>query len=323
MITVVGETLVDLIEETAGTMAAYPGGSPANVATALARLGQPTTLLTQIGYDAHGRMLRAYIEGNGVRLSQQSILNLAQTSVATTHLNPKGQATYDFNIEWQAFPGQMVEDAHGDCLHTGSLATVLQPGADDVLALVRRARPSTMISFDPNCRPSVTGDPIGARGRIDAFVSLSDVVKVSGDDLDWIYPGRPYQEAGRRWLALGAHVVVVTLGELGAWAATRRYEVEVAAHHTDVVDTVGAGDAFTAGMLAALSEADLLKAERRSTLAAADRAVLTEVVEFAAEVAARTCARRGANPPVRAELSVPRAEVSLGMLRTRRGAEID
>ncbi|MGS2619919.1 hypothetical protein ACVCAH_36410, partial [Micromonospora sp. LZ34] len=80
-------------------------------------------------------------------------------------------------------------------------------GPHKVLALVRRTRPSTMISFDPNCRPSVTSDPIGARERINAFVRLSDVVKVSGDDLDWIYPGRPYQEAGRRWLALGAHVV--------------------------------------------------------------------------------------------------------------------
>ncbi|MGN9777157.1 carbohydrate kinase family protein [Micromonospora sp. H33] len=297
-----GEALVDLIEETAGTTAAYPGGSPANVAVALARLGQPTTLLTQIGDDGHGRMLRAYIEGNGVRLGRHSVLDLARTSVATTNLNPDGQATYDFSFQWRAFPGQLVEGPHGDCLHTGSLATVVRPGADDVLALVRRARPSTMISFDPNCRPSVTGDPVDARRRIEALVGLSDIVKVSADDLDWLYPGRPDHEAGRRWLTLGARLVVVTRGEAGAWAATDNHEIDVAAHHADVVDTVGAGDAFTAGMLAALGESDLLGAERRPALAAADRAVLTEVVEFAAEVAARTCARRGANPPTRGEL---------------------
>ncbi|PZG00759.1 carbohydrate kinase family protein [Micromonospora deserti] len=310
MITVVGETLVDLIEESPEKVAACPGGSPANVAVALARLGQSTTLLTQLGDDPHGRMLRANLDANGVRLDPGSVLDLPRTSVARTVLTPDGQAGYDFSIEWNAFGGAAIAAGPGgECLHTGSLAAVLAPGADDVLTLVRRSRAATMVSFDPNCRPSLMGDPAAARARIETLVALSDVVKVSVEDLAWLCPGLRPEEAGRRWLELGATLVVVTRGARGAWAATRQRHVDVGAYPVEVVDTIGAGDSFTAGMLAALAEAGLLGAAGRAALAAADHVTLTAVVGQAARAAAWTCTRRGADPPSRAELDAHRGPV--------------
>lgn len=307
MITVVGEMLVDLIENPPGGVAAHPGGSPANVAVALARLGQPITLLTQLGNDAHGRMLRAHLRDNGVRLDPNSVLDLPSTSVARTRVSVDGQASYDFSITWRGFAGRQLTGTAvpGDCLHTGSLAAVLQPGADDVLALLRATRSAAMLSFDPNCRPSLMGDRMAVRRRVEELVATSDIVKVSLEDLAWLYPGRRHEQAGRSWLELGAVVVVVTLGDRGAWAATRQREVRVDARPVEVVDTVGAGDAFTAGVLAALSEANLLGSARRVALGAADHATLAAVLRYAAHVAALTCGRRGADPPTRAELTGP------------------
>jgi fructokinase len=310
VITVVGESLVDLIEDPSGEAVAHPGGSPANVAVALARLGQPTTLLTQLGADAHGRLLRAHLAGSGVRLDPASVPDLPRTSVARTRVGADGQARYDFDIAWRSFPESLTGvGSRSACLHTGSLATVLEPGADDVLALVRARRATTMISYDPNCRPDLMGDRTAARHRVEQLVAVSDVVKVSLEDLAWLHLGRGYQEVGRAWLKLGAVLVVVTLGDGGAWAATRHGMVRVEARPVRVVDTVGAGDAFTAGLLAALSERDLLGAARRSALGGVGRDTLGAVLAEAAHVAARTCARRGADPPTRAELAVDQPAV--------------
>ncbi|MEU9739302.1 carbohydrate kinase [Micromonospora chersina] len=305
MITVVGESLVDLIEDPSGVAAAHPGGSPANVAVALGRLDQPATLLTQLGDDAYGRLLRAHLAGSGVRLDPASLSDLPATSVARTRVGADGQAGYDFDIDWRSFPQRALTDvgAGSDCLHTGSLATVLAPGADDVLALVQDRRATTMISYDPNCRPSLMGDPATVLRRVEELVAASDVVKVSREDLAWLHPGRAHERVGREWLERGAVLVVVTGGERGAWAATRHGEVRVDALPVRVVDTVGAGDAFTAGLLAALAQRDLLGAARRAALDAADPATIAGVLRHAARVAAWTCGRKGADPPTRAQLT--------------------
>lgn len=306
MITVVGECLVDLIEDPSGEVIAHPGGSPANVAVALARLGQPTTLLTQLGDDAQGRLLRAHLARSGVRLDAASVPDLPTTSLARTLVGPDGQAGYDFRIAWRSFPALTGVGAGARCLHTGSLATVLGPGADDVLALVRARRATMMISYDPNCRPSLMGERSTVRRRVEDLVAMSDVVKVSLDDLAWLYPERAHASVGREWLNLGATLVVVTLGDGGAWAVTRRGEAHVDARPVHVVDTVGAGDAFTAGLLAALSERHLLGAARRAALRDVDRDTLTAVLATATHVAALTCGRRGADPPSQAELTASR-----------------
>ncbi|WP_346533541.1 carbohydrate kinase [Micromonospora sp. DPT] len=313
MITVVGEALVDLIEHEPGETVARPGGSPANVAVALARLGQPTNLLTQLGDDAYGRTLRAHLSGSGVRLDPASVVDLPGTSVARSRVGPDGQAAYDFDIAWRSFPDGALTARPGPadvCLHTGSLATVLRPGADDVLALVRARRYTATISYDPNCRPSLMGDPVAARQRVEELVAASDIVKVSLEDLAWLYPGRRYERAGHDWLAAGASLVVVTQGDGGAWAATRRCAVRVAALPVTVVDTVGAGDAFTAGLLAALDDREMLGAVRRAALRAVGPDALTAVLRQAARVAAWTCGRRGADPPTRADLAAGSSAVA-------------
>jgi len=304
VITVVGEALVDMIEQPTGKPVGHPGGSPANVAVGLARLGQPTTLVTQLGDDALGRMLLAHLRDNGVHVAPGSVRQEITTSVARTRLSPDGQASYDFDITWDTLVDAGLDPGSiAGCLHTGSLAAVLEPGAGDVLALLRRARSTAVVSLDPNCRPSVTADLATARQRIEMLVATSDIVKVSVEDLAWLYPRRRHEEIAESWLRLGAVLVVVTLGDQGAWASTRHQHLQVNACPVEVVDTIGAGDAFTAGMLAAFAEKGMLTAGRRGDLAAADRATLIEAVDYACQVAARTCARQGADPPTRAELS--------------------
>jgi fructokinase len=301
VITVVGEILVDLIEHGPGRAVAHPGGSPANVAVALARLGGAVNLMTQLGKDTHGNLLLAHLRDNGVDLAPGSLLDCPRTSSARTLLSPDGEASYTFDITWQRFTAPATAPTVS-CVHTGSLAAMLPPGAEDVAALVRAACQTSMVSFDPNCRPALFDDVRKARDRVVAMVATSDIVKVSRDDLGWLYPRRPYQDIAHEWLDHGAGLIVVTLAGGGAWACTPQREKAVDAYPVEVVDTVGAGDAFTAGLLAALSRADLLGVTRRAELGAIDDATLTEVLTFASRVAAVTCGRRGADPPTSADL---------------------
>ncbi|WP_327010006.1 carbohydrate kinase [Dactylosporangium sp. NBC_01737] len=312
MITVVGEALVDLIEGPPGGPVAHPGGSPANVAVALARLGEDAGLLTQVGDDPHGRLILRFLRANGVRLAPGTLLDATPTSAAHTTLRPDGQADYTFDIAWRAFeptvstvstgPAVSTVDGGVDCVHTGSIATFLEPGAAHVAALLRAAAATATVSYDPNCRPSLMGDPETAVRRVEDLVAMSDVVKVSQEDLAWLYPGRRHDEIGRAWLALGARLVVVTLGADGAWGSTARVAVTVSPVPVRVVDTVGAGDAFTAGLLHACRTAGLLGAANRDRLAGVDVPALTGMLAFASQVAGITCARRGADPPTLADL---------------------
>jgi fructokinase len=304
VITVVGEILVDLIEHEPGRSVAHPGGSPANVAVALARLGRSVNLLTQLSDDQYGQMLRAHLKDNDVALAPGSLINCPRTSTARTTLSPAGQADYTFDIAWQRFTGLAPNwlDRQVTCVHTGSLATILRPGADDVAELVHVARQTSMVSFDPNCRPSLVDGPQSAGERVGAIVGMSDIVKASLDDIAWLYPQRKYQDVGREWLGRGAGLVVVTMGGNGAWACTVEREARVDASAVRVMDTVGAGDAFTAGLLFALGSTDLLGVARRADLHAIDDATLVEVLRFASRVAAMTCGRRGADPPTLADL---------------------
>lgn len=305
MIRVVGEILVDLIEDVPGHAMAHPGGSPANVAVALARLGRRVDLLTQVGDDPYGRLLLTHLRDNGVELAAGSLVDGQHTSAARTSLDAYGAASYEFDIAWHRFgpPAAGWLDPAVTCVHTGSLATMLAPGADDVIGMVRAARGTALVSFDPNCRPSLVRDPRAARDRVAVLAGASDIIKASLDDLTWLYPRRGYAEIAREWLDDGARLVVVTMGGDGAWACTHHGETSVAALPVRVVDTVGAGDAFTAGLLSALDGAGLLDPARRQALGDLDGAGLTDVVAFASRVAALTCGRRGADPPTAADLA--------------------
>ncbi len=302
MFIVVGEALVDLVGQRGGrTLAAHPGGSPANVALGLGRLGVPVILKTRLGRDAFGEMIRGHLAASGVRVDAANDAGVS-TSLAIATL-AAGIASYDFRIEWD------IDDlaplpVETRCLHTGSLATALAPGKRSVVELVERerARGRVTISYDPNVRPALLGEPARARPEIERLVALSDVVKVSDEDLRWLYPDRSDEDVARDWLASGPAVVVVTRGGAGVYAVAGEVELRRGAVPIDLVDTVGAGDSFTSGLLDGLHRADLIGAARRDALAAIDAATLDSVVEEAALIAAITCSRPGADPPTRAEL---------------------
>lgn len=297
----VGEALVDVVHRADGSVDELPGGSLANVALTLGRLGRDARLVTWIGTDERGETLRGWLEESGVRLSPGST-GAPSTSVATAHLDAEGAATYEFDLEWQVPPGTGVS-AGTLAVHTGSIAAVLEPGASAVRELVAAARRTATVTYDPNARPALMGDPADARERIEAVVALADVVKVSDEDLAWLAPDGDPVEVARGWLALGPALVVVTLGGAGAVALTPGGEQRVSAPRVDVVDTVGAGDSFMGALVDGLWEAGLLGAARRDALRAIDAPTLARLLERCAAVAAITVSRAGANPPRRAELS--------------------
>jgi fructokinase len=306
---VVGEALIDLVPAGRdGLFEASPGGSPANVAVGLARLDVPVHLAARLSEDVFGRQLRAHLAANGVDLSF-AVRAREPTSLAIVAVDPHGGPEYDFRVQatadWQWSDPELagVPDESVYALHTGSLAATLPPGAEALLRLVERARCSATISYDPNVRPLLMGAPEEVRPRIEKLVALSDVVKVSAEDLNWLAPGRAPAEVAEEWLDRGPALVTVTLGASGALAIAREAgTVRRPGRLVKVVDTVGAGDAFVSALLAALYDRHLLGADQRERLQLIDSTTLAEVVDQAIVASAITCTRRGADPPARAEL---------------------
>ncbi|MFE6236919.1 carbohydrate kinase [Cellulosimicrobium sp. NPDC057862] len=298
---VVGEALIDVVHRADGSVDEHPGGSLANVALTLGRLGRDARLATWLGTDERGAAIRAWLDDSAVTLAPGST-DADRTSVATANLDAEGAATYEFDLEWHV-PAGTAPDAGTLAVHTGSIAAVLEPGASAVRALVAAARDTATITYDPNARPALMGDPADALARIEALVALADVVKVSDEDVAWLVPGEDPVTVAHRWLALGPALVVVTFGGEGAVAVTASGEQRVAAPRVRVVDTVGAGDSFMGALVDGLWGADLLGADRREALRTIDALTLTDLLERCAAVAAVTVSRAGANPPRRAELA--------------------
>jgi fructokinase len=307
MLTVIGEGLVDVVQRSSG-IEAHVGGSPLNVAVGLARLGHPVQFVGRYGRDAYGESVAAHLRASSVMLPQAP--DGLPTSVATALVDDDGAATYTFDLAWE-LPGLaerlpfMLQGT--TLLHTGSIATMLAPGAAEVLAAVEHAHPASTISFDPNCRPSIITDAEYARRQAEKFVTLSDIVKASDEDLAWLYPGVDPLESARRWLKLGGAegpaVVVVTRGAAGPWGITAAGETEFAAPRVEVADTVGAGDSFMAALLSGVVDRGLDGAQNRADLRALPAEGLTALLAHASRAAAVTVSRAGANPPTRAELN--------------------
>ncbi|MBA2955211.1 carbohydrate kinase [Nocardioides sp. MAH-18] len=286
---VIGEALVDVVHRTDGSVAEHPGGSPANVALGLGRLGRRVDLLTDLGDDARGTVVRSWLAASGARLLPTA--GGRRTSTATARLREDGSAAYDFDLAWA--PRGDVDPTTYDVVHTGSIAAVLEPGAGTVRDLLERAGETATITYDPNARPAIMGDRAESARRIEALVALSDVVKVSDEDLDWLYPGADPVTVIEEWRQRGPAVVAVTLGADGVVAAGTAGLVEVAGVPTAVVDTVGAGDTFMAALVDGLLELGL-------EAVASDR--LEQVLARAARAAALNVARPGASPPTATEL---------------------
>jgi fructokinase len=307
---VLGEALADVVAAPDGSRRAHPGGSPANVALGLARLGHTVHLATRLGDDGHGRMLRNHLVGNGVLLTKESV-EAGRTSTATATLDRDGRASYTFDIDWDLPPriSDQVQAKPPTHLHTGSIAALLAPGAHRVLSAVRSARPRATVSYDPNLRPALLGEPAREQPRVEALVALSDVVKASDEDLAWLCPGQDPDRVAADWLSRGPSLVVLTRGAKGASAYWRRGRHDLAAEQIEVADTIGAGDAFMSGLISGLLAGGMLGAEGRPELLAATSAEqpaekIADALTLAMRSAAATCGRVGADPPTRAELLV-------------------
>jgi fructokinase len=296
---VLGEALIDIVRR-GRSQTEHPGGSPMNVAAGLGRLEMPTTLGTWIGQDERGRAIRAHLADSGVHLVPGSD-RAERTSTAMATFDDSGSARYTFELSWQLPP--VPKWLHPAVIHAGSIAAVLEPGGADVLAALRAAAPVATITYDPNVRPAIMGSAEQISLRIEELVAAADVVKVSEEDLGFLYPDGEIMEDAALWLELGPGIVVVTKGKAGAVAVTASgLWVEVPSAATVVVDTVGAGDSFMAGIIWALGQAGLLGAGKREALRAIGEAALREVLEQATRIAGFTVGRAGANPPRLAQL---------------------
>ncbi|MET0435203.1 MAG: carbohydrate kinase [Cellulomonas sp.] len=299
---VVGEALVDVVLRPGAEPAEHPGGSPANVAIGLGRLGRRVDLLTWLADDAHGDLVREHLAGSDVHVLAGD-RGPERTPVARAHLDAEGAATYEFDLTWD-LPTRWDEGEDAPAVvHTGSIATVIAPGGEAVAHLLADRRDTSTITYDPNLRPALMGSPEDTLPVVERLVALADVVKVSDEDLAWLHPGVAPAEIARDWLGRGPALVVVTLGGEGALAISAAGdEVLVEAPRVQVADTVGAGDSFMGALIDGLWTADLLGAAARDRLRAIDRPTVERVLVRCARVAAITVSRSGANPPTSADL---------------------
>lgn len=303
-ILVVGEALIDIVEPVDGSVREHVGGSPANVAVGLATLGHPTGLATHVADDERGRRITAHLQDRGVDLLPGSV-SAARTPTATAHLDREGGAEYDFEMTWELAGIPLEGVGH---VHSGSIAATLEPGASAVLELLSAARETATVSYDPNVRPALMGQPHEIRARVEECVGRADVVKASADDLAWLYADAPVREVVHLWGLLGPSVVVVTRsgdGSLVHLSATGE-EHEEPAIPVEVVDTVGAGDSYMTGLLSGLADAGLVGGpEARERLRSTSLADALPAVRRAIACATYTVERAGAAAPTRSQLGLP------------------
>jgi fructokinase len=307
-ITVLGECVADAFTEPASAsnelaLRVLPGGGPANTAVALARLGTPARFLARLSGDVFGRLFRAHLEVSGVDLSD-AVTAAEPSTLAVAELDAQGQAAFSFHAQntadWQWTSEELagVDLSDTACVHTGSLALVKEPGAVVVEEFLAAAAPRATISIDPNVRPLLV-HPEVYRAGLAHWCGLADILRLSEDDLELLLPGTPPEQACDIWHAAGVRLVVITLGADGALASLDGERVRVPAMATRVVDTVGAGDSFTAGLLHHLGARGRLGG--RLTELGADE--VAEACRFGTQVAALTCSVAGPNPPWQSQLA--------------------
>lgn len=294
-------------------LSAMPGGSPANVAVGLARLGVATAFAGRLSTSGMGPWLRAHLAANGLDLSL-SVSAHEPATLALVTLDDLGGATYAFygpsTADWQWQPDELpLPSSLGPgglgftAVHTGSLAAALGPGSAVVGHWLAEVRESTdlLVSFDPNVRPGLAAGFDEQRAHLTQMLASAHLVKASHEDVEALAPGAGPQSAAQQWLAAGAELVVVTEGSQGATAYQRGgFRCHGRPPRVDVADTIGAGDSFMSALLGRLSGLGLAQPER---LGAAPPELVEEALHYALAASALTCTRHGADPPTAGELA--------------------
>ena len=295
---VCGEVLIDLIPGADGVRVGHVGGGPANTAKALARLGCDVQFIAGISTDVDGVAARKELLEDAVKLNLAlssdkptclAIVSLAANGGASYEFKIAGTATFDFSLDWLPDPSRYKPNV----LHIGTLATVIQPGADVLYDWALRVAEFAPIVFDPNIRPAVLSNRDAYEAAVEKWAAISSVIKVSDDDMAWLYPGQNYADIAARWINDGAALVVVTRGAQGIIGFTAEGAVEVEGAKITVADTVGAGDTVGAIIVEAMIEKGVL---------ALTGDVLGATLHRAAVAAGITCSRKGAEPPYKHEL---------------------
>ncbi|MDC7742888.1 carbohydrate kinase family protein [Rhizobium binxianense] len=308
MILCCGEALIDMLprDTTLGEkgFAPYAGGAIFNTAIALGRLGIPTAFFTGIADDMMGEILLSTLKASNVDYSPCAITPRPSTIAFVKLVN--GQATYAFYDEGTA--GRMITEADlpvlgDDCeaLHFGAISLIPSPCGETYEALLDREAATRVISLDPNIRPGFIKDKPAHMARIKRMAAKSDIVKFSDEDLDWFGLSGDHDTLAAHWLARGAKLVVITKGAEGASGYTSERKVTVPSERVTVVDTVGAGDTFDAGVLASLKMDGLLT---KGQVANLDEKALRNALALGAKAAAVTVSRAGANPPWAHEIAL-------------------
>ena len=294
---VTGEVLIDLIPEGADHKPIV-GGGPANTATALAKLGIDTHFIDGISSDQYGQMAKDELVTAGVKLDYVkysdkpiclAIVSLSESGSATYEFVIENTATFDFTLDWLPNP----QTDRPSLLHIGTLATVIEPGASVLFDWAQSVARVAPIVFDPNIRPAVISDRAQYVAQVERWVAISSAVKVSDEDIKWLYPGLEIDQVVNNWLKKGPSLVVVTYGDKGLAGYREDENVSVDSVKVKVADTVGAGDTVGAVLVEAIA---------KDGLASLTGSRLETMLKRAAKAAAITVSRVGANPPTSEEL---------------------
>jgi fructokinase len=282
---VIGESLIDVVEQ-GGQRTEMVGGSPANVALGLARLGRSVRFHTGLAHDEHGEHIAAHLRAAGVRVEEQSWC-LSATSTAIATIQPDGSADYLFEIEATLTPPHRVGEPY---VHVGSISAFMPPGADAIADFLAHLPGSVIVSVDPNIRSALIGDHRTALARFEQIARRATIIKLSDADARWLYPGWDIDTMLDHLLGLDTPLVAVTTGAGGSIVASPHARTVTAAPAVPVKDTIGAGDTFMAALLSAtVEDADLLRG--------ADEAALTRAAMYGNTAAALTVQRSGADLP--------------------------
>jgi fructokinase len=299
-----GEALVDFTATGPLAFQGHLGGSPFNTAVACARLGRPTGFLGQLSTDLFGEALLRHLHENGV--DTRFVVRSDDPTTLAFVEHAGGTNRYAFfrrgaaDAAWAPRPPPELP-AETAFVHFGSIALLQEPAASAIEAVVAESAGRRVVVLDPNVRPGLVPDLAAYRERFTRWLRMTDLLKLSDEDVELLAPGQSPAHAADAWLAAGPRAVVITYGASGAIlhrAATP--PLEVSAPVVAVVDTIGAGDTFTAGLSVALAQREVARAEQ---LRALPDAAWREVLRFAAAAAALDCTRAGANPPRLAEVS--------------------